>query len=68
MTPTYQIRFAVPDDAELIATHRARMYSDMGAADDQECERLRDASQPYLRTLLASGQYVGWLVEDRNDS
>ena len=67
MTSTYQIRVAVPDDAELIATHRARMYSDMGAVNDEECERFREASQPYFRTLLESGQYLGWLVEDLND-
>lgn len=66
MTPTYQTRLAVPDDADLIATHRAQMYSDMGAVNEEESERLRDASQPYLRILLESGQYVGWLVQDLN--
>lgn len=27
---------------------------------------IRDASRPYLRSLLESGQYVGWLVEELN--
>ncbi len=39
VTPTYQIRLAVLDDAEVIATHRAQMYSNMGAVNEQECER-----------------------------
>lgn len=64
MTPTYQVRLAVPDDAEVIARHRAQMYSDMRAVNDQDCERLREASQPYLRAMLESEQYMGWLVED----
>lgn len=43
------------------------MYLDMGEVNLEESEKLRDVSRPYLRNLLESGKYLGWLVEDVND-
>ena len=67
MQPTCQIRLAVPADADLISRHRALMYLDMGAVKFDASEEFREAYRPYLRNLLESGQYVGWLVEVGND-
>jgi GNAT superfamily N-acetyltransferase len=67
MLEAYRVRLAVPDDADLISKHRALMYLDMGSVNPEESEKLREACRPYLRNLLESGQYLGWLVEDVND-
>ena len=64
MKPACQTRVALASDADIIATHRARMYLDMGALNLRESQELERVCRPYLGALLRSGQYLGWLVED----
>jgi GNAT superfamily N-acetyltransferase len=61
--PDYLIRAARADDANTIAEHRAAMFRDMGLVSAREYELLREASRPWISSILASGQYLGWLVE-----
>lgn len=58
----YSIRLSTPLDAEVIANHRAMMFRDMGLVTGQETEQLFAASVPWLRHVLTTGEYVGWLV------
>jgi GNAT superfamily N-acetyltransferase len=57
-----QIRFATPDDVEVISWHRARMFQDMGQLPDHLFESFRARSREYLCAMFASGEYIGWLT------
>ncbi len=59
----YRIRLAEVKDAAVIARHRAAMFHDMGLLSGDEPETLRRAGEPWIKRLLAGGEYVGWLVE-----
>jgi GNAT superfamily N-acetyltransferase len=56
------VRSARPSDAEVIARHRAEMFSDMGQLPASLYQELVDRSVEYLRTAIESGEYVGWLA------
>jgi GNAT superfamily N-acetyltransferase len=58
----FEIRFATTADAEVIGWHRARMFQDMGMVPDDLFESFRATSAERVRTALASGEYIGWLV------
>lgn len=58
----YSLRLAVSEDAEVIARHRVGMFLDMGSVTQEESERLFAVSVPWLRRMLAVGEYVGWLA------
>jgi GNAT superfamily N-acetyltransferase len=58
----YSLRMALPADAETIARHRALMFRDMGSLSQAESDLLLTASLPWLQNLLATGEYIGWLV------
>jgi GNAT superfamily N-acetyltransferase len=60
----FEIRCATPDDAEIIGRHRARMFQDMGLVPEHLFDTLLRKSIDHLRTALASGEYIGWLVPD----
>jgi len=57
------IRRAGAGDAATIARHRAAMFRDMGDLSPDDFGVLRKASEDWLAARLASGEYVGWLVE-----
>jgi len=61
MSP-FRIRFASPNDAEVIGYHRARMFQDMGQIPEHLYESFQRLSQERLRELLVSGEYVSWLA------
>ncbi len=61
-----QIRLAASQDVEIISWHRARMFQDMGELPDHLFESFRARSLEYLRSALASGDYVGWLIFQRD--
>lgn len=60
---SYVIRTATPEDAAIIAHHRAAMFYDMGFVSKAEAERLAAAPPPQLAALLAAGEYFGHLAE-----
>lgn len=59
----YRIRPAEPRDVPVIAHHRATMFRDMGSIPQQDYEPLRQASAEWIGSLVATGEYAGWLVE-----
>src|SRR5438045_7280339 len=62
----FQIRRANPDDAGIIGWHRARMFQDMGLVPNELFESFRTKALDRLGKALASGDYFGWLVSQRN--
>lgn len=56
------IRLATPDDAAIVAEHRARLFEDTGRLDDERATAMTELLVPMLRPMLASGEYVGWLA------
>src|SRR6187402_2514608 len=63
LSAPYRVRAATVQDASQIATHRARMFHDMGLLDETEIPLLRDASEPWFAGLIVDGGYVGWIVQ-----
>jgi GNAT superfamily N-acetyltransferase len=63
MSENYVIRRARAEDAPLIGMHRARMFHDMGELPDSDFDELRRNSESWIATRLASGEYLGWLIE-----
>ena len=60
--PPIRIRHATPDDAPVIASHRANMFRDMGQVTPEVYDALLRVTEVRLRQALASGEYVGWLA------
>jgi GNAT superfamily N-acetyltransferase len=59
----FTIRRATVADADIIASHRARMFRDMGdIVDGEPFENLRAQTKARLTNWLESGDYVGWLA------
>jgi GNAT superfamily N-acetyltransferase len=58
----FQVREATPDDAAVIAWHRARMFQDMGQLPEPAFEPLRARAETVLGDWLKSGEYLGWLA------
>ncbi|MEO8601666.1 MAG: GNAT family N-acetyltransferase [bacterium] len=61
--PPYRIRRAATADAAIVGWHRAAMFRDMGQVGEAEFETLLAASRGAMHAALASGDYLGWLVE-----
>lgn len=59
----YRIRVATPADAGIIARHRVGMFADMGELLPDAAPIVEAESRARLARELASGEYVGWLVE-----
>ncbi|HET8836903.1 MAG TPA: GNAT family N-acetyltransferase [Gemmatimonadales bacterium] len=57
-----RIRPATPEDAPVIARHRAGMFRDMGQVTPEAYDALLAVAEPRLRETLASGEYVAWLA------
>jgi GNAT superfamily N-acetyltransferase len=62
MNDRVQVRLATPDDADVIAWHRARMFQDMGQLPPDLFEPLRSSARERLTVALGSGEYLGWLA------
>jgi GNAT superfamily N-acetyltransferase len=63
MNAEYRIRAATPDDAAVIAHHRAAMFRDMNSVNGEEAEKLEAEVLSHLRLMLADWRYAGWLIE-----
>lgn len=60
---TWTIRRAQPDDLDLLARHRDRMWRDMGTTDEGLLQRVDQGSRDYLAWALPAGEYRAWVVE-----
>lgn len=60
--PRFEIRLAGVSDAALIASHRARMFQEMGLVPEPLFETYRARCESRLREMLATGAYIGWLA------
>jgi GNAT superfamily N-acetyltransferase len=67
VTERFEIRVAVPEDALIIAQHRAAMFSDMGILPPDLAPQLEAATVAYLRDALPRGEYHGWLATGGGD-
>ncbi len=59
---TLTIRLASPADAAIIAEHRVRMFQDGGSLDTERGAAMQTRLAPMLASMLANGEYVGWLM------
>jgi ribosomal protein S18 acetylase RimI-like enzyme len=59
-----QTRRAVPEDAALIAAHRKAMFLAMGGHEGQVLEIMRQSCEPWVRRMIQSERYFGWIVTD----
>ena len=62
MGPRFEIRLAGVADAALIASHRARMFQEMGLVPDPLFEIYRASCETRIREMLETGEYIGWLA------
>jgi GNAT superfamily N-acetyltransferase len=58
----FLIRRAQPDEAPMIAWHRARMFQDMGDISDEIFEEFHRASLEWVERVFAAGEYIGWFA------
>lgn len=59
----YTVRLAGVADAAIIASHRASMFRDMGEMAPADVPIMERSMTPWFAERLASGEYIGWLVE-----
>ena len=66
---SFEVRWATPADAEVIARHRAEMFSDMGQLPQPLYTDLVQRAVSYLREAMPRAEYIGWLAspDDRPD-
>lgn len=62
MTPRFEIRLAGVSDAARIASHRARMFQEMGLMPEPLFETYRARCETRIREMLEIGEYIGWLA------
>lgn len=58
----FRIRLATIADAETIASHRARMFRDMGQLTEEAFQVLRLKSRERIEQDMRAGSYVSWLA------
>src|SRR5437867_5365290 len=62
MHDIFRIRRATVQHVDIISSHRARMFQDMGDVSDDAFEILRAKARLRLKEWLESGDYIGWLA------
>lgn len=62
MPNEFHVRLATPVDADIIGTHRAQMFYDMGDIPDRLFDQFRAMSCERVREQLTTGEYIGWLA------
>jgi len=60
------LRRATPDDAPLITHQRHLMFADNNLATEARYTAMDLAFEPWVRTRLADGRYVGLFLEDED--
>lgn len=61
-------RLATPADAALITTHRHAMFTEIGDSNPEALETMSLHFTPWLERMMATGRYVGWIVESGPDA
>ena len=51
-------------DAATISAHRAATFSGLGLADSETAAQILRESEPWMERLIATGEYIGWVIED----
>jgi GNAT superfamily N-acetyltransferase len=64
---SYAIRRATPDDAALLAEHRARVWREVGDWDAEVLAPQIPVWAEWMRPALADGTYVAWIAEDERE-
>lgn len=59
---TFTLRTLAPDDAAIVAMHRAAMFHEMGELAADDVDALIAASTTFLQEAITSGEYHGWLA------
>jgi GNAT superfamily N-acetyltransferase/uncharacterized low-complexity protein len=60
----FEIRLALPEDAELIGQQRRQMFFDAGQPDDKRMAEMFETFVPWVRGKLAEDRYIGWLASE----
>lgn len=60
----FEIRLAIPEDAELIGQQRRQMFLDAGQPDDEVMAAMERDFVPWVRRKLADDSYIGWLASE----
>ena len=58
------IRRAAPDDAALLAQHRARVWREVGDWSDEALAPQIPVWEAWMRAKVADGTYAAWIAED----
>ena len=58
------LRYATPQDAALVTSHRHRMFADNGFATESTLAATDAVFEPWVRERLADGRYLGLLLEE----
>jgi GNAT superfamily N-acetyltransferase len=66
--PDFILRTLTPDDAAIVARHRAAMFHEMGNLAASEVEAMEAAAADYLRPAIERGEYHGWLALQTDES
>jgi GNAT superfamily N-acetyltransferase len=64
----FLIRRAGPEDAPIIACHRARMFQDMGEISAAMFDDFVAVSRAWTERAIASGEYLGWFAIPKTQS
>ena len=62
--PILTLRYATPQDAELIKTHRHRMFADNAFTSEASLTEADAEFEPWVRERLQDGRYTGMFLED----
>jgi GNAT superfamily N-acetyltransferase len=62
---TFTIRRATPDDAALLAEHRARVWHEAGDWDEEPMVRQIPVWTAWFTGALAGDEYRSWIAEER---
>jgi GNAT superfamily N-acetyltransferase len=62
VSDSFRVRRATPEDADIVAWHRARMFQDMGDVSEEAFEILQAKARTHLEQWLRNGKYIGWLA------
>lgn len=65
---SYTIRRATPDDAALLAEHRARVWREVGDWDEEPMARQIPVWTAWFSRALADGRYRSWIAEEHGEA